>query len=795
MKRVIGVACVLIVFCARHHFSLAGQPQELPLLQSDVSISDKQRSCVMAMCSDRVGNLWTANEDGGVWRMDPSAPAGNQWKHFTTKDGLGDDCAYAIDCDNLGRIWVGHLNHGVSVFNGQSWQNYDVIGGIDSPHSQSGPIGDHVFGITVCRTTGDVWMATSAGLTRYVDAKDRWINYTRSDGLPGDAASAMAFDSQGRIYVATQCDGVAMADAADDYHTWNQVNGPDHLLSEPDGNGLASNRVNDIFVASDGTVYAATPQGVCWSTDRGISWRFERGSDWAQKVNDSVAGPPAGFTGESHQPLLAEDYVTSIAEDPFGYLWLGYRTSGLQRMVRQGDSLENISASETGHRRVKALMPSLDGCRGMAGTYGVGILPLEHYLHEPAPSSLIKLPAGPTAQLPAGATAPTLLELTREIDILAKVPKVNKGPMAVALVDDWRTRGDWLGRYGKYWCVICGMDEAEYQWGSGPQPLEHDIDMGPHHRPNDSCRYYVGELYNSDPRTLELPSIYMSSRVMKGLTTWGKNRRQSELNDNSETYPANYEGPDLYTSVRVPDGQFILSLYFVNDDGHKGKNALRDYELVVKNLKDAAVSDFSGFDAQPVLAHSRVNDFWGGVYKRFFVQGPATYCVKMARHYSFVVKFSAIMLDQLDERPAPYFTTFEDRDKAHAQPVAAMAAETPATETQAAALLVDRMEVMSEWNPQWWAENHRRISALLARWYQSHLHGLSKEDQARRTSCLYQAGLYSQWETAQKSQGLRTARDIERALRWDGVTPDSNGHGFELVTKYLESNPATQPAR
>jgi len=34
---------------------------------------------------------------------------------------LGDDNGYAIACDKLGRIWVGHLNHGVSVYNGKQW--------------------------------------------------------------------------------------------------------------------------------------------------------------------------------------------------------------------------------------------------------------------------------------------------------------------------------------------------------------------------------------------------------------------------------------------------------------------------------------------------------------------------------------------------------------------------------------------------------------------------------------------------------------------------------------------------
>ncbi len=62
------------------------------------------------------------------------------WTQFTTKDGLGDDCAYALAFDQQGRLWAGHLNHGVSVYNGVKWQNYGLI---------DGPLGDRVFAIAV----------------------------------------------------------------------------------------------------------------------------------------------------------------------------------------------------------------------------------------------------------------------------------------------------------------------------------------------------------------------------------------------------------------------------------------------------------------------------------------------------------------------------------------------------------------------------------------------------------------------------------------------------------------------
>ena len=105
---------------------------------------------VMALCSDLAGNLWIGTEGEGVFRYSPTQPAAEQWAQSTTGDGLGDDYGYSLACDHQGRIWVGHLNHGISVFNGQRWQNYEMVGGLSKPDTRSGPLGERVFKIAVC---------------------------------------------------------------------------------------------------------------------------------------------------------------------------------------------------------------------------------------------------------------------------------------------------------------------------------------------------------------------------------------------------------------------------------------------------------------------------------------------------------------------------------------------------------------------------------------------------------------------------------------------------------------------
>lgn len=87
-----------------------------------------------------------------------------------------------------------------------------------------------------------------------------------------------------------------------------------------------------------------------------------------------------------------------------------------------------------------------------------------------------------------------------------------------------------------------------------------------------------------------------------------------------------YEGPDVYCSVRVPDGVHMVSLYFMNKDGHSGLNRLRDYtvEVACNSSNDLVPSDHG-------YAHSRVRMFWRGVYLRFAVAGPGEFQIRIRR--------------------------------------------------------------------------------------------------------------------------------------------------------------------
>ena len=552
-----------------------------------------------------------------------------------------------------------HLNHGVSVFNGDcpnfrstghrpkvglglspsGWRNYDLL---------TGPLGERVFSIKTCPLDGDVWIATCAGLTRYRLDDDSWSYYTRAEGLPSDDVQCLAFDKKGTLYAGTQCDGLAICtptrvDQRLEYTKWRVVTASSALQDRPPvaafGEGLPSNLANDVLVARDGAVYVATTAGLAASRDNGRTWRFLRGADWEEKARGLCEPPPKEFLkaacdAAQGRTLLLEDYITCLAEDEAGNLWLGHRTKGFETLdPRSGRRLAGDGHPPDATDYLMHLLPDANGFA--AGTYSAGLARIPgvtpSHTHRPSDRAThrglsqflwskngtvpLDPAAEPAAKLPSPAeSSPTIAVRDgshKTGGTALRLSHPTTSPVVAVLPDDWRTEGDWLGRYGRHWaccCAICSPDD--YLWGAGEAPLQYDARIGPHCTDDDALRYWIHWLYTDSRKTLEMPPTYHHSRVIKGLTDGKHPRRQAEWDDHGEAYPMSHEGPDVYCTLAVPKGLFFLSLYDMNKDGHGGANRWRDYRVSIRpHDPKAPRENIDGFEQQPELAHARIHDF------------------------------------------------------------------------------------------------------------------------------------------------------------------------------------------
>lgn len=624
-------------------------------------------SFVVALARDVAGKVWVGTEDGGVFCGDISS---GQWRQFKGRDGPGDVHVYAVSSDKFGRIWCGTSSSGVGVFNGREWRSYGI---------GSGLLGERVFDICCSPVDGDVWVATSVGLARYRLRADQWSYYTRMNGLSADQVQSLAFNAQGDVFAGLQCGGVAIARASERHTRWEISAAPWYFDAgqrvpypmEPEGDGLPSNLVNALLVTRDGTVWAATVAGLAWSVNGGRRWRFLRGRDYADRVKGAFGGAPQGWKPppkETAAKLLPEDYVTCLAEAPDGTLWLGFREQGcaafdpktlaLRQWVRP-DPKSKDAILKDGY--VSRLLPVPDG-RILVGGYGGGlswITPLRTGPMagvSPLPRRAESSAAG--GGWPSSAAPPTDEYLDRWIALLKDKGKRPLTPgSAVYLGEDWTTRGDWIGRYGRRFAMLCAMNAPRCDY-----VVDSDSDyrvagmLGPHFRGQDALRHWIHWIKTEDVRSLYSPTIAI--------------RRQSEWDDHGETYPMWFDGPDVWTAVRVPGGAQKISLYFLNKDGHTGKNRLRDYLLEVRQYEsslpeqvvfnsgeprrrglplDIRSADLTNVIPCQVLARARVRDFWGGVYKTFAVQGPGVFYLRVARHGSFNAIVSGVLVEKSDE--------------------------------------------------------------------------------------------------------------------------------------------------
>ena len=146
-----------------------------------------------------------------------------------------------------------------------------------------------------------------------------------------------------------------------------------------------------------------------------------------------------------------------------------------------------------------------------AGTSGFGLMmPLEDADEKMAQDRVRARKETTVPHFPSPSKRPALRILKAMLDRVKSVSSNQTNaqgtnqPSAVYLGQDWRTLGDWTGRYGQQHAILSAMAapmDHILGWG-------HNIDiyprMGPHHDAGDSLRYWIGSKWitTSDPRGL-----------------------------------------------------------------------------------------------------------------------------------------------------------------------------------------------------------------------------------------------------------------------------------------------------
>lgn len=119
-----------------------------------------------------------------------SMPVYGNWRNFTSKDGLPGDKTYCVRIDGE-RVLVG-THEGLAVYEKGKWRTYTTKDGL----AHNG-----ILAIDVSELTGDVWLGTMGGLTRWTTGK--FENFTQlNSGMPNDLIYSVICDGKD-VWVAT----------------------------------------------------------------------------------------------------------------------------------------------------------------------------------------------------------------------------------------------------------------------------------------------------------------------------------------------------------------------------------------------------------------------------------------------------------------------------------------------------------------------------------------------------------------------------------------------------------------
>jgi len=200
---------------------------------------------IQCIAIDNSSDIWIGT-DNGLSKYD-----GTLFSNFTTTEGLPDNSILDIACDNSGNVWLASFG-GLTKYNGSVFYNYTTSDGMSS---------DFISCVTA---TGSLLYIGTFGAGLMIYDGTTFTPLTTDNGLQDNNISAIAFDSDGNLWVGSYY-GITVLD-----NSYNVVT--TYTLD----NGLINNYVQDIAIDDNNNVIVC--EYADYLQDGGIS--FYNGSVW-----------------------------------------------------------------------------------------------------------------------------------------------------------------------------------------------------------------------------------------------------------------------------------------------------------------------------------------------------------------------------------------------------------------------------------------------------------------------------------------------------------------------------------
>ncbi|MBN1349352.1 histidine kinase [candidate division KSB1 bacterium] len=158
---------------------------------------------VRAIHEDSHGNLWIGTFGGGLNKFNRQSGTFTHYRHDPSDStSLSDDRIYSILQDSSGTLWITTFNGGLNKFDREAGI---FTANQHDPFNVNSLSDNRVF--TICPDPGDldvIWLGTSGGgLNRFDIRNNRFTRYTQQNGLPNNVVYGILPDESGNLWIST----------------------------------------------------------------------------------------------------------------------------------------------------------------------------------------------------------------------------------------------------------------------------------------------------------------------------------------------------------------------------------------------------------------------------------------------------------------------------------------------------------------------------------------------------------------------------------------------------------------
>lgn len=308
-------------------------------------------SQVTALVGDAAGSIWIGTRSSGMWRL-----ASDGLSHWSSEEGLPDNCIHSLFIDDEQNLWIGMLNGGLSRWRKGPLAPFGAPEGFHATYSANVLADSH----------GDLWLGTwDKGLFRVHEGK---LLPTSPPGMPiSTPIRALAEDHKGQIWVGTWFDGIYRYDSRTFHH---------YLL----GNESPGNAISSILADGHGGLWIGTYTGVFYfplgEPDIQHRSQFIESKLVTSMIEDRdgsvLVGTSTGLYRIRNGAVaiisgMPHPHVLSLVLDSKGYVWAGTKAGGL--VAVSGDRVLLMPAkSEISNLQVNTAIEDGDGHLWL-GTY------------------------------------------------------------------------------------------------------------------------------------------------------------------------------------------------------------------------------------------------------------------------------------------------------------------------------------------------------------------------------------------------------------------------------------------